>query len=252
MEANCFTIFFVNITKILLLQNYVCIIITKNIYNIFCHTLTWISQPRVYMYSTILKPPPTSLPTPSLWVGCPRAPALSSLLHHWTCMGHLFCIWQYICFNAILSHPLFYSFFLKIFFKDFVFWIGTVLTSLLNFLQYCFCFTMCFFGCEICGILAPQPGIEPVPPALEGRFLTTRPPWKSFYFRWYHFHWSGFKLADLSSVISILMLNPFDNTLISDIACSRLYLIFFIVFTFLLRCPNIHTLWEYFPLHPWA
>ena len=192
------------------------------------------------------------LPPHPIPLGCPRAPALSSLLHHWTCMSHLFCIWQYICFNAILSHPLFYSFFLKNFFKDFVFWIGTVLTSLLNFLQYCFCFTMCFFGCEICGILAPQPGIEPVPPALEGRFLTTRPPWKSFYFRWYHFHWSGFKLADLSSVISILMLNPFDNTLISDIACSRLYLIFFIVFTFLLRCPNIHTLWEYFPLHPWA
>ena len=37
----------------------------------------------------------------------------------------------------------------------------------------------CFFGCEACGILAPQPGVEPVPPALEGEILTDRPPGKS-------------------------------------------------------------------------
>ena len=36
-----------------------------------------------------------------------------------------------------------------------------------------------FFGCEACGILAPQPGIEPTPPALEGEVLTTGPPGKS-------------------------------------------------------------------------
>ena len=30
-----------------------------------------------------------------------------------------------------------------------------------------------------CGMLVPQPGIEPVPPALEGRVLTTEPPGKS-------------------------------------------------------------------------
>ena len=30
-----------------------------------------------------------------------------------------------------------------------------------------------------CGILAPQPGIESVSHALEGRFLTTGPPGKS-------------------------------------------------------------------------
>ena len=33
-----------------------------------------------------------------------------------------------------------------------------------------------FFGREGCGILAPRPGIEPVPPALEGEVLTTGPP----------------------------------------------------------------------------
>ena len=35
-----------------------------------------------------------------------------------------------------------------------------------------------FFGLEACEILVPQPGIEPTPPALEGRVLTTRPSGK--------------------------------------------------------------------------
>ena len=38
-----------------------------------------------------------------------------------------------------------------------------------------------FFGREVCGILAPQPGIEPAPPTLEGEDLTTGPPGKSPY-----------------------------------------------------------------------
>ena len=38
-----------------------------------------------------------------------------------------------------------------------------------------------FFGHEACGILAPQPGIEPAPPALEGEVLTTGLPGKSLY-----------------------------------------------------------------------
>ena len=36
-----------------------------------------------------------------------------------------------------------------------------------------------FFGLEACGILAPRPGIEPAPPALEDEVLTTGPPGKS-------------------------------------------------------------------------
>ena len=32
------------------------------------------------------------------------------------------------------------------------------------------------FGHKACGILAPQPGIEPTPPALEGEVPTTGPP----------------------------------------------------------------------------
>ena len=36
------------------------------------------------------------------------------------------------------------------------------------------------FSCPVaCGILVPQPGIEPVSTALEGRFLTTGPPGKA-------------------------------------------------------------------------
>ena len=60
------------------------------------------------------------------------------------------------------------------------------LKSLLNMLQYCFCFMFWFFGPEACGILAPQPGIELVPPALEGEVLTTGPPGKSL-FVWFFF-----------------------------------------------------------------
>ena len=36
-----------------------------------------------------------------------------------------------------------------------------------------------FFGREACEILAPQPGIEPAPPALEGKALTAGPSGKS-------------------------------------------------------------------------
>ena len=46
-----------------------------------------------------------------------------------------------------------------IFFKDF-FDVEPFLKSLLNLLQYCFCFMFWFFGHNTCGILAPWPGIE--------------------------------------------------------------------------------------------
>ena len=36
-----------------------------------------------------------------------------------------------------------------------------------------------FFGHEACEILTPRPGIEPAPPALEGKVLTTGKPEKS-------------------------------------------------------------------------
>ena len=68
------------------------------------------------------------------------------------------------------------------FFKNFFFKCGSLSKSLLNLLQHHFCFMFGFFGFEACGVLAPQPGIEPAPPpplALEGEVLTTGPPEKS-------------------------------------------------------------------------
>ena len=39
---------------------------------------------------------------------------------------------------------------------------------------------VCGLSCLVaCGILVPRPGIEPVSPVLQGRFLTTGPPGKS-------------------------------------------------------------------------
>ena len=38
-------------------------------------------------------------------------------------------------------------------------------------LQYCFCFMFWFLGLEACGILGPQPGIEPAPSMLEVQLL---------------------------------------------------------------------------------
>ena len=39
-----------------------------------------------------------------------------------------------------------------------------------------------FFGQKACGILAPQPGIEPACPVLKGEDLTIGPPRKSLEF----------------------------------------------------------------------
>ena len=48
--------------------------------------------------------------------------------------------------------------------------------SLLNLLQYCFCFMSWCFGHKACGISTFQLGAEPAPCALEGEFLTTGQP----------------------------------------------------------------------------
>ena len=42
-----------------------------------------------------------------------------------------------------------------------------------------FFYVFWFFGRKAHGFLAPRPGIEPAPPALEGKVLTTGPPGKS-------------------------------------------------------------------------
>ena len=48
-----------------------------------------------------------------------------------------------------------------------------------EFVKILLLFYVLAFGRKACGILAPWPGIESVPTALEGEVLTTGPPGKS-------------------------------------------------------------------------
>ena len=75
----------------------------------------------------------------------------------------------------LVGRSLLFIFFIKDFFMWNIlkFFIEFVTISLL-FHGFC-CF---FFRWEACGILASWPGIEPAPPALEGKVLTTGPPGK--------------------------------------------------------------------------
>ena len=58
--------------------------------------------------------------------------------------------------------------------------------AFLSLLSWCAGSRVCGLSCPTaCGILVPWPAIEPMPPALEGRFLTTGPPGKSLYHHFY-------------------------------------------------------------------
>ena len=58
----------------------------------------------------ILNPPPSSLPTPSLWVVPVHQPQASSIVH-WTWTGNSFHIWYYTCFcGSFQISGLFFSF----------------------------------------------------------------------------------------------------------------------------------------------
>ena len=58
----------------------------------------------IHVFS-ILNPPPSSFPIPSLWVIPVHQPQASSIVH-WTWTGESFHIWYYTCFNSILpNHP---------------------------------------------------------------------------------------------------------------------------------------------------
>ena len=74
----------------------------------------------------------------------------------------------------------------------------------------------CYFSHEACGISAPWPGINLMPPALGGKFLTTGPPQKppptSLYFIIFLFLWfSKFVCSALifsvASILPIMMLS---------------------------------------------
>ena len=66
-----------------------------------------------------------------------------------------------------------------VFIKKNFFWCGPFLKSLLNLLEYCFCFMFWFSNRKVYGTPAPRPGIEPASFALEGEVLTTGLPGKS-------------------------------------------------------------------------
>ena len=67
------------------------------------------------------------------------------------------------------------------FLQDWAYTLKFFKKSLLNLLQYCLCFIFFFPGPEAFGILTPQLGIKPTPPALEGEVLTNRLPGKSLF-----------------------------------------------------------------------
>ena len=71
-----------------------------------------------------------------------------------------------------------------------------------------------FFGREIRGILAPQPGIKHVPPELEGKVLTTglpgkshpKPPFKAYFYHLVSGFWKPF-----NSHISVMVYIQYDT-----------------------------------------
>lgn len=67
-------------------------------------------------------------------------------------------------------------------------------------------YVLFFFGREVCGILAPQPGMEPVLSALEGNVLTSGLPGKSL---------SGlFQVLHLSPELLLALFNPTRSLLL--------------------------------------
>jgi len=67
-----------------------------------------------------------------------------------------------------------HSSFFSVFF--FFFWMWTILKVFIEFVSILLLFIFWFFGYEACGVLAPWPGMEPTPPALEGKVLNSRVP----------------------------------------------------------------------------
>ena len=54
-----------------------------------------------------------------------------------------------------------------------------IFKALIEFVTISLLFYVLVFGLEACEILVPQPGIQPAPPALEGKVLATGSPGKA-------------------------------------------------------------------------
>ena len=75
--------------------------------------------------------------------------------------------------TVLSSFFLFFPPFLKIF----LLW--AIFKVFIEFITILLLFYVLIFWPQACGILAPQPGIKPSSPALEGKVITTGPPGKS-------------------------------------------------------------------------
>ena len=62
----------------------------------------------------------------------------------------------------------------------YIYLLWTIFKVFIEFVPIFLLFYVLVFWPEVCGILAPQPGIEPSPPALESEILTNGSPGKSF------------------------------------------------------------------------
>ena len=58
-------------------------------------------------------------------------------------------------------------------FKVFIKFVTIVLRCCVCVCVYIYIYIYIYISCEACGILAPQPGIKPAPPALESKDVTT-------------------------------------------------------------------------------
>ena len=67
-------------------------------------------------------------------------------------------------------------------FLRFFFLMWTIFKVFVEFVTILCLFYVLDFGLKASEILDPQPGIEPIPPVLEGEVLTTEPPGKSLDF----------------------------------------------------------------------
>ena len=92
---------FLSLFKKKLLIHFIWKLITLQYCSGFCHILTWISHGCTCVTHPEL---PFYLPPHPISQGHPSQPALSACFMNQTWTGDLFHIWQYTCFNAILSN----------------------------------------------------------------------------------------------------------------------------------------------------
>ena len=102
--------------------------------------------------------------------------------HIYTKNNFLNTVYYIYIYIYIYTHKYIYN--LKFRFVFYFFGCGPLKKSFFEFVAILLLFYVLFiffFGCKTCGTLVPQPGIEPVPPALEGKVLITRPLGKPLY-----------------------------------------------------------------------